>query len=248
MTHSVNYSPFGPEDKPRQYHWNKTKGCAERGVRLIHAWEHCLPAWNARGGRIGSWNVLRDVIEHSLGISGEKIYARNTKVVEFQAIKLKGFFDANNINGYRNAKMAYCLVPNDVETPTPDDVLMAYAVGRAHFGKGKYDAEIARGACRLGMTVVGGASKLWKYIIENTDYNSIVYYVDRNYYNADSMSFLDGVEYVGHSDSFWNYWVELDELRNREPARNAEIKEGYKNKSIWQIYNAGTDTYVWHRQ
>ena len=97
--------------------------------------------------------------------------------------------------------------------------------------------------------VVGGASKLWKHIIEaHPEWNSIVYYVDLNYYNAGSMEFLGLDEPVSHTDSFWNYWTETNELRNREPRKHAEIKQGYADKTIWQIYNAGTDTYVWHRR
>lgn len=38
--------------------------------------------------------------------------------------------------------------------------LMGYLVGDAYFGKGKYDAEISRGACKLGYSIVGGASKI----------------------------------------------------------------------------------------
>lgn len=95
---------------------------------------------------------------------------------------------------------------------------------------------------------ISGASKLWRHIIDHTDYGSIVYYVDRNYYNADSMGFLDGVEYAGHTDSFWNYWVKENRLANREPSRHAEVTDGYAEGSVLQIFNAGTDTYVWRRK
>ena len=37
---------------------------------------------------------------------------------------------------------------------------MGYSIGDAYLGKGKYDAEVARGACKLGYSVIGGASKL----------------------------------------------------------------------------------------
>lgn len=247
-THNVNGNPFNGVPKPKGYHWMKTRMCQEKGVRLIHAWEHCLPCWDGDSGNLGSWRVLQGVIRHALGLTEHRVYARNTKVVEFCSKDAKYFFSENNINGHRGAKTVYALVPKDVKEPSSSDIIMAYSVGAAHFGKGMYDAEITRGACRIGWNVVGGASKLWRHIIDHTDYGSIVYYVDRNYYNADSMGFLDGVEYAGHTDSFWNYWVKENRLANREPSRHAEVTDGYADGSVLQIFNAGTDTYVWRRK
>lgn len=247
VTHNLDFNPYGGEPKPRGYHWEKTRACDEKGIRLIHCWEQDLPCSTIRSGRIGSWDVMRNVITHALGLSKNRVYARRTKVVEFPAADTKGFFDANNINGYRRARITYALVPKTVEDPTPDDILMAYAVGDAYFGKGRYDAEIARGACRLGYTVVGGASKLWRHIINHTDYGSIIYYTDRNYYDSNSMSFLDDVEYVGHSRSFWNYFVETGELRNRDPGHDSEIRQARRDGLVWEVENAGTDAYVWRR-
>lgn len=246
-THNIDLNPFGGNPKPKRYHWDKTRMCDERGIRLIHAWQHCLPTWEGDSGRMGSWPVLQNVIIHALGMTPHRHYARQTRVVEFPAIQTKKFFDENNINGYRNANVTYALVPKDIECPTPDDIVMAYAVGRAYFGKGKYDAEIARGACLLGHNVVGGASKLWRYIIDNTDYQSIVYYTDRNFYQSNSLGFLENVEYVTHQDSFWNYWVDEDRLANREPARHAEIMRKREAGEVWQVNNAGTDVFVWWR-
>lgn len=243
-THNMNVNPYGGSPKPHRYHYDKTLACRERGIALIHAWEHCLPDFDGRC-RFGSWGVLKNRIEHALGLTPVRHYARDMRVVEFPASETRAFFDANNVNGYRRAKTTYALVPKSVESPTPDDIVMAYAVGDAFFGKGRYDAEIARGACRLHETVVGGASKLWKHITGTDRYSSIVYYVDLNYYGADSMPDMDGVRFVEHRDSFWNFWTETGELKNREPRRNREITAGYRDGSVWKVENAGTDVYVW---
>ena len=126
---------------------------------------------------------------------------------------------------------------------------MCYLIGSAaHLGRGKYDAEIARGACRIGVTVVGGASKLWKHIIEdNPHLESIVYYVDLNYYDGGSLQFLSGVERVSEAPGLKNYWVDQQVLKNREPGRHKEIMELAKNGKIWQIWDAGVQVNVWRR-
>ena len=112
---------------------------------------------------------------------------------------------------------------------------------------GKYSAEIARGACQLGLQVIGGASKLWKYIIENTDYESVVYYTDLNYYNSKSLAFLSGVEFVKKDVSFWNWHLDTNSLKNREPNIHAQIMAKRANGLLWEVCNAGTAVFVWKR-
>lgn len=257
LTHNSTFSPYG-DPKPKGYHHEKTLACREAGIPLIHAWEWCMPGSGIDSGRMGSWDVLRNRIAHALGLTPNRVGARELKVVEMSPEEASPFFERNNVNGRRGAKAVFALVGKGCESPTWEDVYMAYAVGDAHLGgrnggKARYDAEIARGACRLGWEVTGGASKLWKAVTGAVDadgayrWDSVVYYVDLNYYGAESVSTLPGIEYRGWSPSFWNYWVEDGRLRNREPARNAEVKAAREAGLIWEVYGAGTETYVWER-
>lgn len=243
-SHNSTIGPFNTIPKPLNYHFNKTIKCIEKGIRLIHIYEPYLLNEN-------KWKIIQDIILHACNKS-KKIYARNTEIIVKPAIELKQFFIDNNTQGYRQAKTAFVLIDKKTKEP-----LMAYSVGKAFFGKGKYDAEIARGACKLGYTIVGGASKLWKYIIEyykNKDLdgnpgsiNSIVYYVNLNYYNGSSMKFLKGTTFVKNQPSFWNYWVDDKILKNREPQRHLEIKKLEKEGKVLVIGNAGTQVNVWKR-
>ena len=234
LTHNSTYNPWG-EPKDKNYHYNKTILCREKDIRLIHAWENQIKDEQ-------KFNVLKNAILHACGLSKNKIYARDTRVETRPATSMKNFFNENNITGYRGAKTAYVLVDNK----TNEDV-MCYLVGYCHFGKGKYDAEIIRGASKLGYSVIGGASKLWSYIIKNTDYNSIVYYVDLNTYNGNSMNFLEGVKQISEKISFKNYFVESGELKNRNPSKHKELVELTKQGKIWTIYDAGVQTNLWLR-
>lgn len=183
--------------------------------------------------------IYKNIIAYHFG-KVQKIFARKCKVRIEKPSTIKSFFEENNIEGYRNASKAYCLYYND-------ELVMAYSVGHAFFGKGKYDLEIARGACKMGYQIVGGASKLWKHIIEDNPLaQSIVYYVDRREYDGRSMKFLDNVDtsFFG-GESFMNYWVNENRYANREPKRNAEIVKGYKDGSIIQVKNPGSWTNVY---
>jgi predicted nucleic acid-binding Zn ribbon protein len=236
LTHNSTFHPWANEPKDKNYHLNKTKTCREKGIRLIHAWENYITDET-------KWQILKNAILHACGLSENKVFARNCRVQECEPLSMKKFFNENNIAGYRGAKIAYVLVDNKTNEP-----VMCYLVGYAHFGKGKYDAEIIRGASKIGYTIVGGASKLWKHIIENTNYNSIVYYVDLNLYNGSSMEFLDGVETISELPSFKNYYLGTRKLKNREPSKHKEIVDLTEQGKIWAIWDAGVQVNVWHRK
>lgn len=232
-------------DLSKDFHYRTYRHYLDKNIRIINCYENHLKDSH-------KWNVLQDIILHALGKSKHKIFARKTDVVVSTSRQMRPFFIENNIQGARSAKTAFILVDKITREP-----LMSYTVGDAYFGKGLYDAEIARGACRLGYSVVGGASKLWRYIqdfyasrnLDNTKgcLNSIVYYVDLNYYNGSSMSFLDGVETLRTQLSFWNYWRETGEMRNRDPMNHKLIMENIRSGKILEIGNAGTQLNVWRR-
>jgi hypothetical protein len=207
-------------------------------------------------------NVYKNILVYHCGLA-VRIYARNTVVKIYPAVKMKWFFEENNIEGYRNAKKAYVL--EDKKTGEP---YMSYTVGSSFFGKGNYDCEIARGACKAGYQVVGGASKLWKYIInDNKDFHSIVYYCDRREYDQRSISHLmdsSDMHGLGHvymfngGPSFMNYWVNdtynndalwhsAGEYKNREPCRHKLVMEATRNGNVISVRNPGSFTNIFVR-
>ena len=244
FTHNSTLGAFGNPPKDLNYHYKKTKSCENVGIRLIHLYEPFILDNH-------KWSVLKDIILHACK-KDKKIYARNTILKIDKAIKYKQFFENNNINGYKKSNTAFMLCDKESNEP-----LMGYCVGEAFFGKGKYDAEITRGACKLGYTVVGGASKIWKAILnyysnrglKETDrpLQSIVYYVDKNYYNGASMTFLKNVVHIKDQPSFWNYFVDVKQLKNRDPKNHSEIKKLEQEGRVLVVGNSGTSVNVWYK-
>lgn len=215
------------------YHYNKSKSCEELGIRLIHIFEY--EWYNER-----QKPILQNIIKSAIGIINNKIFARKCKIEIRKPIELKEFFNSNNIQGFRNGKFAICLTYND-------EVVMSYIFGHPFFGKGKYQWEVIRGATKLNTTIVGGASKLFKYFIDNYNPDNCVYYIDYNYFNGNSLKHIDNMKYITSQISFRNLFLDTGEVKNRQPSKYKEINELEKQGKVTKIYNAGTKVYVWYK-
>ena len=218
----------------KKVHYNKSIMCEEKGIRLIHIFEY---EWN----NTRQQPILENIIKSALGVT-KTLYARNLIVEERPSATMKMFFETNNIQGFRGGKTAICLIDKNTK-----EVYMSYIMGNAFFGKGKYQWEVIRGATKLGYTIVGGASKIWKYFIKKYNPDNCVYYVDYNYFNGKSLKNLPQMEFIETQYSFKNYWVAERKVKNREPLRHKEIKELEEKGLVFPIYNAGTKVYVWNK-
>lgn len=211
------------------------------GIRLIHIFDY---EWENERQQ----PILKNIIKNALGINDNKVYAKNT-IIEVRPSKdLKLFFEHNNIQGFRGGKFAICLLDKNTK-----EILMSYIMGSCFFGKGKYQWEVIRGATKLGVTVVGGASKIWKYFINNYKPDNCVYYVDYNYFNGNSLPYL-GLTYLTRQPGFKNFWFdhwkthEKNVVKNREPNHHKEVVEVMKEGKGFEICNAGTKVYVWQNK
>lgn len=221
--------------KDKDYHYNKSRLCEEKGIRLIHIWEN--EWYNER-----QQPILKSIIKNALGLTSTKVYARNTYCSVEPSASLKDFVNQNNIAGFRGGKFAITL--RDKHT---NELLMCYIIGNAYFGKGKYQYEVIRGATKLDTTVIGGASKIWHYFIDNYEPQSCVYYIDYNYFNGNSLPNL-GLQFITSQPGFKNWFILTDEVLNRDPQHHKEISELVKRGLVREIYNAGTKVYLYTKE
>lgn len=222
--------------KAQSYHKNKTDACEEHGVRLIHIWDY---EWEDERQR----KVLKNIIRGALGMLEERYYARECNVCFYDVSsprwdELGEFFAQNNIQGNRGGSMVFTLEKDG-------RVLMAYKFGRPSGGKAKqkYEYEMVRGASAPGVQVVGGATRLWAHFVNTVKPKSVVYYIDRNYFDGRSVEKLGG-QFVSDQVGVKNYWVKEKLVKNREPRRHKEVKQAIEDGDVLECWNAGTRTYT----
>lgn len=148
--------------KELSYHIDKFVKCRDKGVRLITIWED----WFKRKPE-----VVESVLLSKLGLSSDKIFARNCVVKEVSSKDCSKFLDTNHIQGKSNSSIKLGLYYNDELVS-----VMTFSKSRHAIGRKEDSFELVRFCNKLNTTVVGGASKLLKYFVKMYSPNKIVSY------------------------------------------------------------------------
>ena len=228
-------------NKPNDYHLNKTIICNNKGVRLIHIFED---EW------INKKNIWKSMIANILGFTKNKIYGRACTIDTVDSNTAVKFLNDNHIQGWcpSNIKLGLYYKGELVS-------LMTFGKSRHFIGSGKYEWELLRFCNKLDTTVIGGASKLFSYFIRNYKPTSIVSYSDRRWSEGDMYNKL-GFTFSHYSKP--NYFYVIDNVRkNRFNFRKKILVEKYncplemserdfcKEKKWYRIYDCGTSVHVW---
>jgi hypothetical protein len=228
--------------KENSYHYDKMVECAKKGIRLLTIFED---EWINRG------DVVRSRILNALGLSSRRIFARKCVVREISFLAAKDFLDRYHLQGGGNSSKRWGLFLND-------ELLQVITVGslsRAHTGRdGKY-IELKRFASLPGISVVGGASKLFsaakKYAISN-GYTHFKSYCDMRYANYSKPVYEElGFELITFTKYTPHYIKGSVRFRNQGLRKTPE--ERLTGKTEWElrreqgydrIWDCGHRTYV----
>ena len=243
----------------KKFFWQTTVDNEKENIRTIWVkpWE-----W-LKGSRMR--NVLSSIILNACGITGINFNGRDTEVREVTNAELRPFLDANSFYGYRAASLNLGLFLTRERNGFPaGTLLMIYTFGYPFFGakKGKYDCEVIRAATLLGTNVRGGASKLFKYFVNNHPaliigkgskkereviWNKCCYFCEYDHTNGNSLPHLgfDFLEYSG--PGFMNVTVETGVPFHRQPMRHKEIMQDIRDGKVYSIFNCGVKTFVYDK-
>jgi len=228
--------------KGQKYHLKKTLLCKEIGVELIHIWED---DWDFRK------EVVKSILLNKLGLS-IKIWARNCKVRIIDNVKTtRDFLEKNHIQGFvgSNIKIGLFLDNKLVS-------IMTFGHLRKSLGQeaktGSF--ELLRFCNQIGTTVVGGASKLFKFFIDNFQVNEVVSYSDSSRGRG---NLYEKLNFIKKSDTEPNfYWVINGCRKHRFNYRKDRlVKLGHdKTKTEleimsdlghYRIFDCGSGKWIW---
>ena len=137
----------------RKYHRIKLDKCNSKGIRLITIFED---EW------IQKQDIVKSKLLNILGLTKNTIYARNCTIKEIDSKVVNDFYENNHLQGKTRAKIHLGLFYED-------ELVQAMSIGspsRHHTHSG---LEMKRFATKLNYNVVGGGSKLLKYILNKLD-------------------------------------------------------------------------------
>ena len=224
-------------NKDKKYHLNKTEKCEKLDIQLIHIWED---DW------IYKQDIVKSMILNKLGKSTNRIYARKTIVKEVTDNKLiRGFLNKNHIQGFVGSSVKIGLFYDDELVS-----LMTFGKTRKIMNSISInnEYEMYRFCNKLNTNIIGGVSKLFKYFLCNYNFDKIVSYVDRSYFNGNNYLKL-GFELDGKTTPNYYYIVGRKREYRFKFRKDILVKEGYNinnteheimlKRNIFRIYNSG---------
>ena len=228
--------------RDNDYHITKTDKCTENGIRLIHIFED---EWKNKK------EICKSRILNVIGKTETRIFARKCVVKEVNKTETRKFLNENHIQGYSVCKYSFGLYYEDELVS-----IMTFGKLRRNLGynkniDGKY--EMIRFCNKLYTNVIGGASKLMKYFINEIKPISIVSYADRRWSDGGMYKTL-GFEFIKNTKP--NYFYVINgERKNRFEFRKNILVEKYGcpiemtekefciQKKWYRIYDCGTNVY-----
>lgn len=200
--HSTEGNIFNPKDK--KYHQNKFLLAKSQGIRLINIFD---VFW---GDKVK--NMLKEIF-----LPKKKIFARKCSCELIDKYIANRFFEEYHLQGgNRNSRWHYGLYYNN-------ELLSVMSFGIKRFGT---DVEIIRYAVKTGYMILGGAEKLFKHFLADTDVDSVFTYSDNNYFTGNVYKKL-GFKEVGITSPDY-YWYNCKQgYLSREKCQPRLLKKKY---------------------
>jgi len=147
-----------PEPRTSKYHYNKYKGCKDKGIQLLTIFDD---EWKNRQ------NIIKSVILSKLGLFSKRTYARKCTTKQIDKKIFSDFCEANHVQG-KNSLSLICF-----GLFFENELVGVMDLGRHHRKKEKDTMVLTRLCFKEGMQIVGGSSKLFKTCVDWCKNNNI---------------------------------------------------------------------------
>lgn len=226
--------------KNRNYHLNKTIKCEEQNIKLLHFWDN---EW------ITKQPLCESIIQNNLGLT-TKIPARKTTIKIIDKKQTKEFLNANHIQGYRFSHI-------DLGLFYQNKLISVMTFAKSRYNK-KYEWEIIRLCNKIGLSIIGGPSKLFSYFVKNYHPNSVITYSERRLFTGKVYEKM-GFNFSGYSKPNYFYTKDYIKLESRLKYQKHKLSNildifdpnltEWENMQIngWdRIWDCGNSIWIWH--
>ena len=175
-THNVIGNHWNPQGIAHTYHVEKTRLAEAHGYRCIHVFD---------------WDNPIAIITSLVRIS--TVYARKCQILEPSKEEADRFLQENHLQGTCKGQTIRAGLYDVNGT-----LVQLITFGRPRYNK-NYTWELLRLCTHRGITVVGGASKLFHYCVEHYQLDSIISYCDKAKFTGTVYEKI-GMTLLRHSD------------------------------------------------
>ena len=222
-THNSSMDSYTENDrKPIGYHRMKSDLAKQNEIFLFHIFGY---EWIYRKEQILS------MIRNILGKTGTKIYARNTEIIDMDNKTCCEFLEDNHLQGSTNASVRLGLKYNG-------ELVSVMTFNKIRGTIGYTDSvtentyELSRFCNKLNTSVVGGASKLFKYFKEHYNFDEIISFADIAHVKGSLYETL-GFKVVNVSDPSY-CWADpsTEQMINRVSCQKKNISKLFPDEII----------------
>lgn len=255
-THNSSFNMFqqktDPDPTPYKYHQMKSDLCESKGIFLFHIFG---PDWNHRK------DVIISMIRNLLNKNDYKIYGRNTTIRQISSGESSKFLNTNHRQGNANASIRLGLFYEGELVSVMTFGKMRQSIGTSVKDDTSNTWELVRFCNKMNTSVIGGASKLFKYFIEKYNPIEIRSFSDRAHTRGNLYQTLGFNELRRSSAGY--VWIDYktDMSYHRVNAQKQNIRKFLKDDNIdienltetqimesygfVQLFDSGTITWQW---
>lgn len=232
-------------NKPPSYHQMKKVKAQQNGAHLITIFP------------TDDMDKVKRLIRHKITKPEQKIYARNTKVIEITGKMAKEYHDTYHIHNFFPSKVHLALIHDNT-------IVQILSMSHTRYNQ-KYQWECSRNT--IGeIAVVGGTSKLMKHFIRQYEPKSIITYSDLRFGDGDVYYKCGFKRQKNTKPNYWYFFNPYPiKLYSRIKFQKHKLKGLYENGTLekydptlseWEnmiankydrVHDCGNAVWVWNK-
>ena len=221
------------------YHQKKSLLAEKKGIFLYHIWEY---EWNDERKR----SIIISQVQNIFGLNEHKIFARKCSAQEVSSKEARTFLNENHLQGYCSSKVNLGLYHEN-------ELISLMTFGKPRFDK-SCQWELIRYCSKKNTSVIGGASKLFKYFVNEYHPQSILSY---SHIDKGTGKLYEKLGFCLHKITKPGYvWCNRDLILPRYQCQKHKLlKQGFlgeseqvimQSRGFYRLFDCGNKIWFWH--